>query len=176
MREVRRIKGTCHHFDHAAAPDTGINKAAIQGIENMPRPPIISANEKLELVLRVLSGELSLAQASRQAKVSQQSVANWRNKFLDGGREALEGILSKTTKRERELQAEIAELKTALGEAYMQLRVRRRAAEYRSIPFSNSRRSGGNPESVSRSSATSSTSHDARIHGGSPFTRQRQSL
>ncbi|MEU3347143.1 helix-turn-helix domain-containing protein [Streptomyces sp. NPDC006700] len=142
----------------------------------MPRPPAISANEKLELVLRVLSGELSLAQASRQAKVSQQSVANWRNKFIDGGREALEGVLSKTARRERELQAEIAELKTALGEAYIQLRVRRRAGEYRSIPFPNSRRSDGSPESASRSSATSSTSHDARIHGGRPSTRLRQSV
>lgn len=142
----------------------------------MPRPPAISADEKLELILKVLSGELSLAQASRQAKVSQQSVANWRNKFIDGGREALEGVLSRSTRRERELQAEITELKTALGEAYIQLRVRRRAGEYRSIPFSNSRRSDGSPESTSRSSATSSTSPDARIRGGRPFTRLRQSI
>ncbi|MFJ9839088.1 transposase [Kitasatospora sp. NPDC101155] len=97
----------------------------------MARPPVIPVDQKVAIVLRLLSGEQSVAQAARRAKVSEQSIANWRRQFIDGGRIGLEGSSSRSVQRERELRQEIMELKAALGEAYIELRVRRGAARRR---------------------------------------------
>ncbi|MFI2370945.1 MULTISPECIES: transposase [unclassified Streptomyces] len=121
----------------------------------MSRPPVMPAAEKLKIVLGVLSGEHTIAESARRAGVSEQSVGNWKRQFLDGGRTSLEGGASRIAQRERDLLSEITELKTALGEAYVQLRVRRKSGEYRTVPFQNSRQSERTPGSMSRGSARS---------------------
>lgn len=42
----------------------------------MPRPPAVPPEEKSRLVLAILAGELTVAEAARKAKVSEQSVSN----------------------------------------------------------------------------------------------------
>ena len=51
----------------------------------MARPPSRAAEDKVRLVLAVLRGELTIAEAARREGVSQTSIANWRDQFLDGG-------------------------------------------------------------------------------------------
>ncbi|MCX4538997.1 helix-turn-helix domain-containing protein [Streptomyces sp. NPDC057539] len=37
-------------------------------------------------MLSILAGELTVAEAARRAKVSEQSVGNWKRQFLEPGR------------------------------------------------------------------------------------------
>jgi transposase len=44
----------------------------------MSRPPVIPVAEKARVVLSVLSGEVSVAEAARRAKVSGTTAGNWK--------------------------------------------------------------------------------------------------
>jgi transposase len=106
----------------------------------MARPSALPAEEKVRIVLAVLAGELSLAAAARQAKVSEQSVSNWKRQFLESGRAGLvAGGSGKPSTREQQLEAEVAELTQALGEAHVELRVWKKSAEHRLGPTRASR-------------------------------------
>ena len=96
----------------------------------MPKPSGRSPERKVQVVLSVLRGEVSVADAARRAGVAEQTVHNWKNAFLDAGREALVRGRKRRSCREVELEAECEELKAALGEAHVQLRVWRKGAEY----------------------------------------------
>ena len=74
----------------------------------MGRPIVVPTEDKLRLVLAVISGEMSIVQAARHGKVSEQSVSRWKQQFLSGGRDGLaEGGRSGTwDPRERELLSE----------------------------------------------------------------------
>ncbi|MFG2092686.1 transposase [Streptomyces sp. NPDC048612] len=91
----------------------------------MGRPPILPADKKSALVLRVVTGELTAAEAAREAGVSEQSVSNWRRQFIEGGRNGLAGESGRGTEnaaRVAELTREIASLKATIGELYLELR------------------------------------------------------
>ena len=107
----------------------------------MGRPLVVPTEDKLRLVLAVVSGEMTIVQAARHGKVSEQSVSRWKQQFLSGGKDGLaEGGRSGIgDPRERELLSEIEELKAALGEAHVQLRVWKRSAEGRLGPSRTSR-------------------------------------
>lgn len=105
----------------------------------MGRPPMFPAEVKTRIVLSILAGELSVAQAARQEKVSEQSVGRWKAEFLEGGRTALLAGRSGPSTREQQLEAEVTELTQALGEAHVALRVWRRSAEGRLPPSKTSR-------------------------------------
>lgn len=96
----------------------------------MPKPSGKSPERKLQVVLAVLRGEVSAADAARRAGVAEQTVHNWKNAFLDAGRSGLAGAGRRRSCREAELEAENEELKAALGEAHVQLRVWKKGAEY----------------------------------------------
>ncbi len=81
-------------------------------------------------MLSVLRGEVSAVEAARCNGVSEQSVHNGIRLFLDVGRKGLETGSRRRSSRELELEAENEELKAALGEAHVQLRVWRKGAEY----------------------------------------------
>jgi len=82
-------------------------------------------------VLSILAGEVTVAEAARRAKVSEQSVGNWKRQFLESGRAGLVAGKSGPSTREQQLQDEITELTRALGEAAVKLRVWRKSAEGR---------------------------------------------
>ena len=93
----------------------------------MSRPPVKPVEEKLRVVLAVLRGEVSIKEAARRERVSETSIAAWRDQFLDGGRTALAGgARHGPSSREAELQAQVDELVSALGEAHVELRVWRK--------------------------------------------------
>ncbi|WP_237740051.1 helix-turn-helix domain-containing protein [Serinicoccus marinus] len=55
----------------------------------MGRAPVIPAERKTRIVLSVLAGEVSIAEAARKEKVSEQSIGRWKAEFLEAGRTAL---------------------------------------------------------------------------------------
>lgn len=55
----------------------------------MAKPSAKTPDEKLRIVLAVLEGELSAAEAGRRHGVSEQTISNWRRAFLDAGRAGL---------------------------------------------------------------------------------------
>lgn len=100
----------------------------------MARPTALPVEEKVRIVLAVLAGELTVAQAARQSKVSEQSVSNWKRQFIETGRTGLAAGSGKPSTREQQLEAEVADLTTALGEAAVELRVWKKSAEHRLGP------------------------------------------
>ena len=105
----------------------------------MGRPPVFPAEVKARIVLSVLSGEVSIAEAARREKVSEQSIGRWKADFLEAGKTALVAGKSGPSTREQQLEAEVAELTQALGEAAVELRVWKKSAEGRLGPSRTSR-------------------------------------
>jgi transposase len=104
----------------------------------------VPVEERLRVVLAVLSGELTVSQAARRHGVTNQTVANWRNRFVDAGKAGLENMLpgpsTTGTSAERRLRSENDQLKLALAEATVQLRIWQKGAEYADrIPSKTSR-------------------------------------
>ena len=50
-------------------------------------------------------------------------IGNWKRQFLEGGRAGIEAGKSTPTSRAQQLEAEVAELTQALGEAAVEIRV-----------------------------------------------------
>ena len=94
----------------------------------MAKPSDRSPERKLQVVLSVLRGELSVKEAARRAGVAEQTVHNWKRALLDAGREGLAQGHRRRSSRELECEAENEELKAALGEAHVQLRVWKKGA------------------------------------------------
>ena len=82
----------------------------------MGRPPVIPAEQKTRIVLSVLAGEMTIAEAARREKVSEQSIGRWKADFLEAGKTALAAGRSGPSTREQQLEAEVADLTQALGE------------------------------------------------------------
>jgi transposase len=80
---------------------------------------------KLRIVLSVLRGEQSAAEAARRHGVSETSVGKWKEQFLEGGRAGLEAAKDRRGPigREVQLEAQVGELTQALGEAHVELRL-----------------------------------------------------
>ena len=90
-------------------------------------------------MLAILAGEMSIAEAARKEKVSEQSIGRWKAEFLDAGKTALVAGRSGPSSREQQLEAEVVELTQALGEAHVELRVWKKSAEGRLGPSRTSR-------------------------------------
>ena len=100
----------------------------------MGRPPMIPPERKTRIVLAILAGEMSIAEAARKEKVSEQSIGRWKAEFIEAGRTALVAGRSGPSSREEQLEAEVVELTQALGEAHVELRVWKKSAEGRLGP------------------------------------------
>lgn len=92
--------------------------------------------EKVRGVLAVLGGEMSASEAARRHGVSVPAVLSWRNRFLDAGRQSLADRVpggpsrNRGSGEERRLRLENGQLKMALAEATVQLRMWQQGAEY----------------------------------------------
>ena len=101
--------------------------------------------EKVRVVLAVLSGEMSASEAARRHGVSVQAVYHWRDKFLDSGRRSLDDKVPGPGKNagsaeERRLKLENNQLKLALAEATVQVRIWQKGAErVEAVPSQTSR-------------------------------------
>ncbi|WP_223145195.1 IS3 family transposase [Actinotalea subterranea] len=100
----------------------------------MSRAPVFPVEEKVRVVLSILAGEVSVAEAARRAKVPEQSVGNWKRQFLGADRAGLVTGKGGPTTRGAQLEAEVADLTQALGEAAVELRVWKKSAEGRLGP------------------------------------------
>jgi transposase len=105
----------------------------------MARPPVFPAEVKTRIVLSVLSGETTIAQAARKEQVSEQSIGRWKAEFLEAGKAGLAAGRWGPTSREEQLQAQVEDLTQALGEAAVELRVWKKSAEGRLGPSRTSR-------------------------------------
>ena len=105
----------------------------------MGRPPTIRPEKKTRIVLAILAGEVSIAEAARKEKVSEQSIGRWKAEFIEAGKTALVAGRAGPSSREEQLEAEVVELTQALGEAHVELRVWRKSAEGRLGPSRTSR-------------------------------------
>lgn len=94
----------------------------------MARPPQHPVDVKLKIVLSVLSGESTQAEAARRHGVSETSIGKWKEQFLVGGRGGLEhgDKASRPTGQEARMAEEIDDLTRALGEAHVELRALKR--------------------------------------------------
>lgn len=95
----------------------------------MGRKPIRSADEKLSAVMAVMRGEMTQVEIARRLELSQTTISKWLKQFTEAGLEGLsrgDNARAPSSKREVELEAQIDELTSALGEAYVELRVWRK--------------------------------------------------
>lgn len=51
----------------------------------MGRKPFRSPDEKLQVVLSVLKGEVTQVEIARRLQMSQTTIAKWQKQFLEGG-------------------------------------------------------------------------------------------
>ena len=105
----------------------------------MGRPAVFPAERKARIVISVIMGEMSIAEAARREKVSEQSIGRWKADFLEAGKTALVAGKSGPSTREQQLEAEVADLTQALGEAAVEIRVWKKSAEGRLGPSRTSR-------------------------------------
>lgn len=95
----------------------------------------IPAEEKTRLVLAVLAGEMTGAEAARRCGVASTQVTKWKHQFLEAGALRMEEVPSGPagragTPEQRRLRRENEELKLALAEATVQLRIWQRGAAW----------------------------------------------
>ena len=82
---------------------------------------------KQRIVISVLRGEMTVAEAARRNKCSETSIAKWREQFVSAGASALEASATRgPSAGEAQLERELAEVTSALGEAHVELRLLRR--------------------------------------------------
>ena len=105
----------------------------------------ITAPEKVQVVLAILAGEMTAAEAARRHGVSAISVGQWKARFLESGSKGLEELPAGSTRdgaspEERRMRMENEQLKLALAEATVQLRIwQRGAAAIDQVPSRTSR-------------------------------------
>ena len=102
----------------------------VRGAERVlvARPPKHPVETKLRIVVSVLRGEQTAAEAARRHGVSETSIGKWKEQFLEGGRAGLAAAKDRRgpTGREAQLEAQVSELTQALGEAHVELRLAKR--------------------------------------------------
>src|SRR6266540_406931 len=80
-----------------------------------------TAQQKIEIVLAGLRGDRSVKEVCREHEISDTLFYSWRDKLLEGGREALAGKEERSG--ERELRRKIRELERALGRKTYELEI-----------------------------------------------------
>ncbi len=80
-----------------------------------------TAKQKIEIVLAGLRGDRPVKEVCREHEISETLYYSWREKLLEGGREALAGKEERTG--ERELRRKIRELERALGRKTYELEI-----------------------------------------------------
>jgi len=83
----------------------------------MGRKVEIPVEQKLEIVLAVLKGKLSVEEAGRRYSVSPGTVHRWKQNFIQSGKEGLRfGTKSPRTGREKRLERDLFEAKRVIAE------------------------------------------------------------
>jgi transposase len=80
-----------------------------------------TAQQKLELVLASLRGQMSVAEICREHEISETLLRRWRDQLLEAGVERLAGKEQRTG--EKDLRRRIRELERALGRKTYELEI-----------------------------------------------------
>ena len=80
-----------------------------------------TAQQKLEIVLAGLRGDVTVKELCRSHQIAETLYYSWREKLLEGGREALAGKHER--QGERELKRRIGQLERALGRKTYELEI-----------------------------------------------------
>ena len=80
-----------------------------------------TAQQKIEIVLAGLRGDRTVKEVCREHEISETLYYSWRDKLLEGGREALAGKDERNG--EKELRRKIRELERALGRKTYELEI-----------------------------------------------------
>ena len=80
-----------------------------------------TAQQKIEIVLAGLRGDRTVKEVCREHEISETLYYSWRDKLLEGGREALAGKDERNG--EKELRGKIRELERALGRKTYELEI-----------------------------------------------------
>ena len=87
----------------------------------MGKPSQMSAEERLSLVLESLRPEASIAELCRKHGISQTTFYKWRDKFLEGGKQAL--LSNGHAKGSEADKARMEELERVIGQQSVEIRV-----------------------------------------------------
>lgn len=90
-------------------------------VERATQVPKLDAKQKIEIVLAGLRGDRSVKEVCREHAISETLYYSWREKLLEGGREALAGKEERAG--ERELRRRIRELERTLGRKTYELEI-----------------------------------------------------
>ena len=80
-----------------------------------------TAQQKIEIVLAGLRGDRTVKEVCREHEISDTLCYGWRDKLLEGGREALAG--KEERNGEKELRRRIRELERTLGRKTYELEI-----------------------------------------------------
>ncbi len=85
----------------------------------------LNAEQRMELVLQLLRKEAPAVQIARRGGISEQTLYRWRDEFLQGGKQALngKGSQSEQAKAVSRLNAQIADRDQVIGELTIANRV-----------------------------------------------------
>ena len=94
-----------------------------------------AADEKTRMVLAVLANEMTCAEAARRCGVTTVTMTKWKHQFLEAGADRLQEVPSGAaggagSPEQRRLRMENQQLKLALAEATVQLRIWQRGAAF----------------------------------------------
>ena len=91
----------------------------------MGKKSTLTAEQRTQLVLRLLSKEEPAAQIARRAGISEQTLYRWREEFIGAGKQAMNGraVQSEQSKALERLSAEVAERDQVIGELTIANRV-----------------------------------------------------
>ncbi len=91
-----------------------------------------SPETKVRIVLEIIRGEKSVAQASRQYQIKDSLLYRWKDEFLEGAKHAF--AYGPATERKRSAD-KVAELERLVGKLTMQLEIANKANRYlKSLP------------------------------------------
>jgi transposase len=78
----------------------------------------LNAAQRAQLVLRLLSQEEPAVQIARRAGISEQTLYRWRDEFIQGGKEGLNGRRGEAlhAKEIAKLERELADRDQVIGE------------------------------------------------------------
>lgn len=86
-----------------------------------------SPETKVRIVLEILRGEKSVAQASRDYQIKDSLLYRWKDTFLSGAQQAFAYGQSAEQKRRADKEAELERL---VGKLTMQLEIAKKASHY----------------------------------------------
>lgn len=96
----------------------------------MGRKSTMSPEQRAQVVLRLLSKEEPAVQIARRAGISEQTLYRWRDEFVRGGKQAMNGrgAQGEQAKVVERLSAEVAERDQVIGELTIANRILKKSA------------------------------------------------